>query len=325
LAKAGVIAWTGTATLLIMRSFVSLFFLPLATIVSAQNLVPNPGFEELLQCPDWQSQLDHTAFWSDPSEGGTPDYYHACGTDWYSVPDNTVGYQDPMDGQAYTGIFLWIYLMEEWREYLQVALLDTLKEGECYHFRMHANLGDFSEKTTDALGVRFTENAYALPDPYPPGDVPHIALQPGTLLNKVDWTVLEGDYLATGNERFLMIGNYKSDAQTTLVVDTGGTGNFVYCHVDSVSLVPCEPIKAGVEENADVIVDGAMPFSDELRLRIPRDVASTFIVSDANGRMMITGRASDRCIGTSAWPAGMYVIEVRATNGTSIRTKAMKQ
>lgn len=35
----------------------------------AQQLVPNPGFEELLQCPDFQSQLDRTAHWFDPSVG----------------------------------------------------------------------------------------------------------------------------------------------------------------------------------------------------------------------------------------------------------------
>ena len=74
----------------------------------AQQLVPNPGFEELLQCPDFQSQLDRTAHWFDPSAGGTPDYFHACGAPLYSVPDNAAGVQDPVSGQAYAGIFLWI-------------------------------------------------------------------------------------------------------------------------------------------------------------------------------------------------------------------------
>jgi OmpA-OmpF porin, OOP family len=307
-----------------MRPLLLFVVAPLSLCGVAQNVVPNPGFEDLLQCPDWQSQLDRTAFWSDPSEQGTPDFYHACGAAWYSVPDNTVGYQDPVDGQAYAGIFLWIYLMEEWREYLQVELTDTLKPGHCYHFSAHANLGDFSQKTTDALGVRFTENAFALPDPYPPGDVPDIALQPGTFINKADWTLFEGDYVASGTERFLMIGNYKSDAQTTLVLDTGGTGNFVYCYIDLVSLVPCGTTTNSIEENVVSIIDGPTLFSDQLRIRMPH-AGSTFVVSDMNGREMIAGRAGQPYVDTSAWPAGVYIVELRSSNARPIRTKVVKQ
>ncbi len=96
-----------------------------ASTAFPQNLVPNGGFEEVLECPDFQSQLDRTAHWFDPSEMGTPDYYHACGDPWYSVPDNTVGFQEPVDGQAYVGMFLWIYLLEDVRELIEVELLST--------------------------------------------------------------------------------------------------------------------------------------------------------------------------------------------------------
>ena len=302
-----------------------LAFIVASTTVLSQNLVPNGGFEEVLECPDLQSQLDRTSHWFDPSEMGTPDYYHACGEPWYSVPDNTVGFQEPVDGQAYVGIFLWIYLLEDMREMIEVELLSTLQAGQCYRFRMHANLGDFSQKTTDDLGVFFSDSAFVTPTAEPPALQPHIALAPGTLLNKSDWTVLEGEYIASGGERYLMIGNYLLDAQTTLVEDTGGTGNFVYCHIDSVSLTPCGAIALGVEEEGMSIVAGPMPFQDRLDVRMERAPGGTYRVTDMQGRLVRIGDAATAHVETSSWPVGPYVIEVRSREGRIWRRVAVKR
>jgi len=293
--------------------------------LQAQNLVPNGGFEEVLECPDFQSQLDRTAHWFDPSAMGTPDYYHACGEPWYSVPDNTVGFQEPVDGQAYVGIFLWIHLLEDMREMIEVELLNTLQAGQCYRFRMHANLGDFSQRTTDDLGVFFSDSAITTQTAEPPPVLPHIALAPGTYLNKSDWTVLEGEYVASGGERYLMIGNYLLDAQTTLVADTGGTGNFVYCHIDSVSLTPCGAIALGVEEEDTSIVEGPIPFQDRLAIRMERAPGGTCRVTDMQGRLMWTGDATNAHVETSSWPVGPYAVEVRSREGRVARCVVAKR
>lgn len=292
----------------------------------AQNLVPNAGFEEVLACPDFQSQLDHTTHWFDPSEGGTPDYYHACGDPWYAVPQNTVGFQEPVDGVAYAGIFLWIEdVLVDWREYLEVGLTVPLVPGQCYRFRMHANLGDFSGFTTDRLGVHFATDSILSADPFPPGMSPHIALAPGTFLDRTDWITLEGEYEAGGGERFLMIGNYYDNAGTTTQAVPGGppnTGDFVYCYVDSVSLTPCGAIALDVSEAPPSFIQGAMPFTDVLHLRLPSGLED-FIVRDSTGRVLVSGRAVDVVLDSSQWPSGCYQVELKGSHG-AYRTRVLK-
>ncbi len=297
------------------------------SVGNAQELVPNGSFEEVLICPDWQSQLDRTAFWFDPSEGGSPDYYHACGEPLYALPDNTVGFQESVDGQGYVGIFLWIAnVLDEWREYIEVGLTSPLIPGQCYQFRMHANLADFSDKTTDDLGVFFSMDSVLSDDPYPPGMAPQLALAPGTFLDRESWTVLEGAYIANGGERFLMIGNFLWDAETSVQVSPGGTpntGDFVYCLVDSVSLTPCGAIALGMEGPSDPIVLGAMPITDELHL-VDAVRGAKFTVCDLAGRRISTGVITDGMIDARHWAIGTYVVEV-ATPARIQRATVMKR
>ena len=303
------------------------------TVVSlgayAQEHVPNGGFEQITQCPDLQSQLDRTAFWFDPSEGGTPDLYHACGAPQYAVPDNAVGNQEVVSGEAYAGIFLWFAnVLTDWREYLEVGLTAPLIPGQCYHFRMYANLGDFSGMTTDDLGVHFSVDSILSDDPYPPGMAPHIALGSGTFLEREQWTVLEGNYTASGGERFLTIGNFRWDGETSVMDVPGGppnTGEFTYCLVDSVSLKPCGAIALGMENSAPDIVQGAMPFQERLDIRMDLVPGGTFRVYDALGRILCSGNAASASIDTASWPPGTFILELRSTQGRVWRRSVIKR
>ncbi|MBP6310680.1 MAG: hypothetical protein KA408_00305 [Flavobacteriales bacterium] len=301
-------------------------FLLWSAIAVAQNLVPNPSFEERLLCPDFQSQLDRTAFWFDPSEDGTPDYYHECNGGLYSVPNSTVGFQQSVQGKAYVGIFLWIEnVLTDWREYIEVELMSELQAGECYRFHMYANLADFSGRTTDALGVHFYPDSVLRNDPYPPGEVPHLALSSGTYLDREEWTVLEGEYTAAGGERFLMIGNYEWNAQTSTEVVPGGpanTGNFVYCLVDSVTLTPCvqtsiqdpflsdneEPIIVNVQDGR-IVMHGSMGAN------------AVYSITDQMGKQVAQGACSDQFISTARFVPGIYFLEVRSRSTLNHRQR----
>lgn len=293
----------------------------------AQQLVPNPGFEELLQCPDFQSQLDRTAHWFDPSVGGTPDLFHACGEPLYSVPGNAVGVQDPVNGQAYAGIFLWIQnVLDEWREYLEVPLTAPLNAGTCYHFRMHANLGDFSGFTTDALGVHFAMDSVLTDDPFAPGLEPHISLAPGTFLDRNVWTVVEGEYTAAGGERFLLIGNLNNDAGTTVQPLPPGppnTGDHIYAFIDSVTVTPCGGIALALPEATASSLRIPSPVPDVLQL--PLSAADVRVrVFDSAGRTVHAGAAGEGTVHTAAWRPGVYVVELSGPRGVLLRQRVLK-
>lgn len=61
-------------------------------VVCGQNLVPNPGFEELDSCPSDLSQIEATGDWI--TARGSADLYNACDTTGNAaVPLNLLGFQ----------------------------------------------------------------------------------------------------------------------------------------------------------------------------------------------------------------------------------------
>ena len=68
-----------------------------------QNLVPNPSFEDYLECPDSRYDVDLAFPWT--SYGLSPDYFNACDeTNVVGVPYSSIyGYQYPYHGIGQTG------------------------------------------------------------------------------------------------------------------------------------------------------------------------------------------------------------------------------
>jgi hypothetical protein len=207
------------------------------------------------------------------------------------------------------GIFLYegSQVLADWREYLQAELLEELTEDRCYQFSVLANLADNSSRTTNALGVRFYNEAVQLPDPFIPGDEPHLELPPGTFLNTTDWTALQGTYIASGGERFLMIGNYRDNANTT-VQQLSTNGNFAYAFIDAVSLVPCVPTTLPGTTRPELLIrKGALSL-----VGVPAD--APFRVIDALGRTVAEGRMMDGDIALPSNAQGLLILSVAAND-----------
>jgi hypothetical protein len=293
----------------------------------SQQLVPNAGFEEVITCPDFQSQLDRTTHWTSPSVQGTPDYYHACASNpLYGVPQNTVGVQLPVEGDAYVGFFLFIAqpVMAEWREYIQVPLIAPLENGRCYRLRLHAALAEFSLLTTWSLGVRFRSGAYALPDPFIPGDAAHITLPENAFLDHAEWTVLEGEYIAAGGEDHLMIGNFLDDEDTpTQSVSSTllNAGPFIYVLVDAVSLISCSTLTAS---GPDAVPDGIAITSEGLIVTAAGWKGGHLRIYDTMGRVLLEQQVDTDGI---TWPEelrGAVFVELRAANGAVFRQRLVR-
>jgi hypothetical protein len=302
-----------------MRQHCAALTLLLGATIHAQELIPNGGFEEMLQCPDFQGQMDRTAFWFDPGPA-TPDYFHACaGNGWFSVPQSLHGFQEPFEGQARAGEFIWIgnAAAAEQREYMEVELLEPLVKDRCYRLRLRVNLADFSGRTTDAFGARFYADSVLLPNLFPPGDPPHIALPAGTFLDRDAWTLLEGEHIASGGERFIMLGNFLFDAQTVTLPLTGGpanTGNWVYVFIDAVSLTPCAAMASTESSSAGaprpVITDGA------LRWAGAPEPGSRYRLRDTTGRLVAEGAIGSAPIQLGSAPGSILIVERISRSGS---------
>src|SRR4029078_6403538 len=91
--------------LILLFSFISLF-------ANAQNLVPNPSFEDTPICPSGVGQVNNCLNWIPLIN--TPDYFNRCSQNPdISVPNNLFGFQEPAFGDGYIGFFtystIWPY------------------------------------------------------------------------------------------------------------------------------------------------------------------------------------------------------------------------
>ena len=207
----------------------------------AQNLVPNGDFENYTLCPDGASELDRLTDWFNPT-AGTADFYNSCyTTGWENVdvPNNFFGFQSPASGNGYIGLFLHYYYTL-YREYAEVKLIDSLIVGNKYYVSFSVSLADSSNFATDDVGIYFSNDSLLNLSSYDNFSVfPHVESTQGTFLSdKSVWYLITGEYIASGGEKFLTIGNFKDDINTdTIPVSQGGSllnDYFCYYYIDNV-------------------------------------------------------------------------------------------
>ncbi len=235
------------------------FFCLLLVIIDlqAQNLVPNGGFEDYYSCPSNYSQVDSCIFWINPTLS-TPDYFNQCATvPTLSIPKNNYGYQTPKSGNAYCGIITYFPSeFQNYREYIEVPLKSSLIANVCYHVSFYVNLSNSSKKSSKNIGAYFSDsiikdiNCYC-PLPF----TPQFSNQSSNLPDTLSWTLIEGDFIAGGGEKYMIIGNFSNDASTsTANVNSNGWLSHVYLYIDEVSVYACNtPVySANAGANQDI-------------------------------------------------------------------------
>ena len=135
---------------------------------TAQNLVPNPGFEQMDKCPPFWSekQSDLTAsFWESPTTA-TPDNFTAC-SELSGVPNNWAGVMKAHGGTAYAGFIARRNFGRSTddpknrthREYLQTKLKSTLLKGAEYKVTFYVSLAENCRLASDGIGAYFSKSA----------------------------------------------------------------------------------------------------------------------------------------------------------------------
>ncbi len=235
------------------------------------NVVPNYSFEEYDCCPPGiNTNTLHTPYpWTDPL--GTSDHYHSCNnglSGTVGVPDNQQGNQLAMHGDGYCGIIL--YHQFQAREYLITPLEQPLEAGRNYCVSLYYSKANKSQYSIDRIGAFFssfdTDTNLVNVLPY----TPQIETTPGVILSDTsNWTQLSGTYTAVGGERYITIGNFYDNANTTFVQDNpGATYNWAYYYFDNVTVVP-EPIISFAQRDTSVCLNDSITIGEEIE-----DVAS---------------------------------------------------
>lgn len=300
-----------------------------------QNLVPNGDFEQYSGCPNTGGQLDSALFWMNPSTNlwmtGSPDYYNQCaGNNFIGVPNNWCGFQPSHSGVAYGGIYIWSLLpLDSVREYLETPLTFTLSANTCYHFEMYVNLGDLCKFTTADIGVYFSDTAVTgINNYYPLAFAPQISNSTVNILDSSSWTLISGNYTASGSENFLIIGNFKDDINTTATMyNSNSQGSFIYAYIDDVSLTPCTGIE---EQNANQEIKiYPNPVEEELQvsgLRFLVGEKAEIKITDILGKEIYRNYLHNSIfhLPTSNFQAGIYFLEINSRKNI-FREKFLKE
>ncbi|MBP8824618.1 MAG: T9SS type A sorting domain-containing protein [Flavobacteriales bacterium] len=300
----------------------------------AQNLVPNPGFEDTDSCTfglglgavhDWYSAYL------------TPDHLQSCQPYGAanSLPLNIATFQYPYEGGSCAGLITFdAHTGQEQREWLMVPLLNTLVPGQTYFcsFRTNAAFGGngwnpINWLASNNLGMLFTtyDRQWNWGDPYPAAlNQAHI-LYPQILSDTVGWTQVSSSFVADSAYTYLMIGNFFSNALTDtlhLAPDVPEWGRYSYTLVDAVCVSP-DPDGCELSQSIEAI-GGAGPYvypnpaTDALV--IGNATGSDAVVLDMLGRRVWSDRVnSDRYpLGVGHWARGAYVLQVHGAPGVQV-------
>ncbi len=225
------------------RGIITTFLLGfLPPLVSAQNMVPNPGFEQMNDCN--VDIMDH------PIEGfiadwftfnyseNTVDVLHMCLPIPELQPPNTIrGYSYPHSGEGMIGL---CYAQESnYREVASVQLVQPLVKDSayCVSFWVKNSRIENMLYWAKPLGVYFTDAEITASEISIAG--PHVS-SGEQLLSENEWVEISGYYIAQGSEQYLNIGFFGQNITKyqNMPYEPGGS-KVPFYFFDDVSLTPC--------------------------------------------------------------------------------------
>jgi OOP family OmpA-OmpF porin len=215
-------------------------------VPSEVNLIPNAGFEDYHQIPrgwyysgdDFSRAVKH---WSSAT-AASPDYYHPGVQIPQSWADKGFGQATPRSGEALVGITT--YGCEggkpHCREYIQVLLKEPLVYGQLYEFSFWVKKLPRSG-ACDNLGVAFSykrmeEKTTSLLPLKPAWSCP---VTIGAWVDR--WQRVVDTIRGTGEQQYIILGNFHSDAETTFLPARKESTGYCYYYLDDVALVKLPP------------------------------------------------------------------------------------
>lgn len=165
-----------------------------------KNLVPNPSFETH---KSKSNNITNAYPWRNV---GTVDYY--------MKPDkkDTSKFKGARTGTCYGGL----RFQPDYKEYMYVELLEPLKKGSTYRFKMFVRLLGQSTVSVKQLGVYFSEDVFKVGMVFDEEEIVDSSYKKG-ISGNMNWTPIQGNYVAHGGEKYIIIGNFRTHMKDDFV------------------------------------------------------------------------------------------------------------
>ena len=282
---------------------ISLIAAPLAVLSltlsvsgQAQNLVPNPSFE---QVSEDAKEKDIKTFglinvfseeWGGATEVAPDLFMEREKESKVTIPCNDYGYQDPADGVFYAGFRAYSKSPKLKRSYLQVQLTEKLEENQMYCVSFDLSLADLSRYAVPDIGAILSDRKIERGGTAPIVQKPDVQHKSNKSMVYMDgWETVCGTFTGTGEEEYLVIGCFGGDAsieEEKVARSTGHRDCFTgkpqqpqaYYYVENVKVEAIEALsqcKCGAADERDMdLVYGSTS-------NLPEDASVQEIIRDA--------------------------------------------
>jgi hypothetical protein len=307
-------------------SLTIIFSLIISFLFAQQNLVPNWSFEDTISCPQPQGAAfySYTPPWFSPTLN-TPDILNEC-TPWpNNIPYNNGTFQYARTGKGMAD-FIWNY---SWScDYLSIKLLSPLNKNEKYCVEFYVNLENWAYLAIDRIGAYISlDSIHISTYSYLPF-IPQIENPAGNIItDTLNWTLISGEYIASGGEQYITIGCFGPDSLVQTVVNDSIHGDFTHYCLDDVSVYYCGDDTTGIngikksEINFTVFPN---PATNELTIDFTLTDKSYFELYDLIGtkRKAVTldSGSQTKRIDLTDIVSGLYFYSVVDMNGNRIKT-----
>jgi hypothetical protein len=218
----------------INKYLVLIFIWPNLFQAQIANYISNGGFEvNPPAASNWRSIDSASYFGSILCEVIPP----------YNVPLNSYGYQWPKSGHNYLISTFFLYSGGVNRGNPLNRLKGTLKTGTTYCVKFYCNITNASSYGIDGIGAYFgneqldtiTHCTQALT--YISPQVQNIT--GNVITDTLSWVPITGTFVANGTEKYIVLGNFKSNASTDTVLINPTNLPVLFCDVlmDDVSCI----------------------------------------------------------------------------------------
>ncbi len=225
------------------------FFILLSTHLYSQNLVPNGGFEDYDNLPSNIAQWYNCKYWSnidDPNNTssihGSPDYFHELVGGPVGLPNSTFGFIHPKFGKAIMGLlvisdtnFFSGSSAEFFREYISCELTSNLVIGEYYEVSLWVSNGESPFECgnkSDGLGLCLSVDALIQNEAKIVEVSPQF--QADSDLWSSEWQQLKFNFIADSAYKYLTIGNFKKNENTSCIYVSEANAPCAYYFIDEV-------------------------------------------------------------------------------------------
>lgn len=307
----------------------------------AQNLVPNPSFEEvpspfcgIMSQGDFSQTL---ADWINPTQASPSVYstsiepacYNFQPISEYDGPIGIKGSQMPRTGETMAGI--WVYTIPDFnqRQYIQVEFESPLEVGIEYEVEFYVSLADSMEFYTDKLGAYLSVNAPSSMNDGPLNFTPQV--EASSFIDEAsEWVLVSGTIVAQEAYEYITIGNFYNDASTETLsnpLHSGAISTYgAYYFIDDVNVSATssnginEPIEKTISIYPTLVTN--VLIIEGVGANEPTQID---IFNSTGGLVFSSSAQSPRVeLNVAAFPEGVYHVVLSSATGR-ITQKVVKQ